>query len=55
MTDDHYRRADNGSVLRAATAAALLIAAGLSLMVWDNYLDRPGRDAALTVSALQRP
>ena len=55
MTDDHYQRADNGSVLSTAMAAVMLIAAGLSLMVWENHLDRPGRDAGVTLSTLQTP
>jgi len=30
-------RADDGSVLRTAMAAVMLILAGLGLMAWDNH------------------
>ena len=52
MTDDHYRHADDGGVVNAAVAAVMLIAAGLSLLVWQEYQD--ARDGAVTVSVLQR-
>lgn len=54
MTDDHYRHADDGgSVLNAALGAVMLVAAGLSLMVWQDYQDaRDAQDATVTVSAL---
>ena len=38
MTDANHERADNGSVLRVATAAVMLILAGLSVMVLDDSL-----------------
>lgn len=39
MIDANHECADNGSVLRVAAAAVMLILAGLSLMVLDESLD----------------
>jgi hypothetical protein len=39
MTETNREHAENGSMLRAAVAALLLILAGLSLMVLDESLD----------------
>jgi hypothetical protein len=36
MTDDSVRRADDGSVLRMAFAAVMLVLAGLGVMAWDE-------------------
>ncbi|HKU54167.1 MAG TPA: hypothetical protein VJP60_02300 [Rhizomicrobium sp.] len=51
MTDDHYRLAGEDKMLRTVLAAVMLIAAGLGLMVWQDYQDakRP-----VTVSLLHR-
>lgn len=32
---------DDGSALKSIITAVVLIAAGLGLMAWDNYQDRP--------------
>jgi hypothetical protein len=55
MTDDPYQRPDDGRVLNTALVAVMLIVTGLGLMVWDNYRAGPGRDGAVTMSALQNP
>lgn len=39
MTDTNHEHAGDGSVLRVAAAAVMLILAGLSLMVLDDSLD----------------
>jgi hypothetical protein len=39
MSDANHEVADNGSVLNIAVAAAMLVLAGLSLMVLDNSLE----------------
>jgi hypothetical protein len=49
MTDDHYRRADDGRVLSTAVAAVILILAGLGVMAWDG-----GRDQGDTAVSILR-
>ncbi len=51
MTENDYSRSDEGSVLHAAIAAVMLVAAGVGLMVWDNDHDR-SQSTRTVVSAL---
>lgn len=51
MTDDHCRLAGEDKMLRTVLAAVMLIAAGLGLMVWQDYQDAK---QTVTVSVLHR-
>ncbi|HKQ09788.1 MAG TPA: hypothetical protein VJS85_01250 [Rhizomicrobium sp.] len=51
MTDDPYRPTGEDKMLRTVLTAVMLIAAGLGLMVWQDYQDAK---QPMTVSLLHR-